>query len=587
MKKYWILISVGVLAAAALLILFPWIRGLLPVAGRGVVEVISVPRALYREFSLDELIPDRTGLMIRVRSAEYIWGRLVRELSASPLWREERIEERLEAARKNFEARSGFGIDRSRIMEVAGQDLALAVVPSGGVSPEAVLLLSRLGTRARLMEIFLRLGDTLKEEGRRLFQEEVYRGEKIVTVETGDDFPVPVAYCLLDGYLAAAVSDNPASLLREVIDLSRGEGDALAASRDFTAALDATGFSPSTLLECYLRPEGYPSGLGDYLPPGDFAEAAVWAEVAVQSLETCRAIGFRAGYREGARTRLRVVLKGEDRSPTPDPVPGDRVSLPGGKMLYGFIAADPSPAVESLAGLLAALGFGVGDDTFPGLAGWEQESGLSLRRDILPVLGHRSGLVLGGLTGGEFLPVPPFALVSSVTDRAAAAAVMNSIVSWTVLDRGHRPVRETYNGVELTFFPGLLFHEPGYALSDNELAIAGSREMLKSVVDLWARPGAAVENEPLFARATAEFDPAAALTVYLDGKILLDSFRAAADWYFAYQRLDAGEPVVPESIYREKIAPLLDLLRIVRSASATLGREKNIVKQDCFLYIPE
>ncbi len=164
---------------------------------------------------------------------------------------------------------------------------------------------------------------------------------------------------------------------------------------------------------------------------------------------------------------------------------------------------------------------------------------------------------------------------------------MDKMVAWAVLARGLRPVREEYRGVEMTFFPGLFFLEPGYAFSDEELAIAGSREMLKKVIDLWSGSRPSVESDPVFQRVTAGFDPAAGAAFYLDGGVFPGALKNAAEWYFDYQRLAPEKPILPESLYRERISPLLDLSRYCRGAGAVLIREKNIVKTDCFLYIPK
>ncbi len=587
MKKKWIVISLGILAAAALIFLFPTLRGLIPVAGRGVVEVVSLPRV--RELPLDGLVPARAGLLIRVRSAEEIWDKLTaggafRSLRESQLWREEEIEDRLAAAGEDFRDRAGFRLDRTRIMSVAGGDIALAVIPAGWGAPESLMIFARLTARARLAEIVFRLGDSLKEEPERLFREEEYRGERIMTVLPTEDFPFEVAYAVIDGNLAAAVNGSPRVLIREAIDLARGEGESLAGSPDFASVLDETGFPPAGFLEIFLGPDRFPEGLGRDLPPGPPAETAAWLEVAFDTLRPATAIGVRAGYRDGLHIRLRVVPEGEFSSPPP---PVSPVSLPAGEMLYGFFAADPVPAGDNLAGLLGAWGVRPEGEHFPGLAGWEKTSGLSLRREILPVFAGSWGLVFGGLTGEEFLPFPPFALVSRLADRPAAAEVMDKITAWAVLERGLRPVREDYREVEITSFPGVFFSDPAYALPGDELVVAGSREMLRTIIDLRAGERPALESDPDFQRVTSRFDPGGRTLIYLEGEGFLGSLRAAADWYFAYQRLVPEEPVIPENCYREKVVPLLDPLGNIRGAGAVFGREKNIVKMDGFVYIPE
>jgi len=593
MKKLWVFILAGVLAAAALFIFFPPIRFMLPLAGRGVVEVITLPRDLYRERPPESLIPARAGLMIRVRSGTYIWGKLVgsrtfRELTVLPVWREEEIEERLEAARREFEDRTGFRIDRSRIMEVAGEDIALAVIPPAEFSPAALFAVARLGVRARLTEIVLRLGDSLKDDGDRILREEKYRGETVVSIPPGENFPLETAYSVIDGTLVLAVSASARFLIEEAIDLARGEGEPLGGSPEYAAALGEDGLPAATLFEFFLSPARFRGGLEEGLPPGIAAEAAAWGETLVHSLDACRLFGCRAGYRyrEGIQARIRCVLREARLAEYSFPPPGRHSPLPAGEMCCWYFTADPALIGESLAEALVSLGVQEESGDFPGLGGWERESGLSVRRDILPVLGDNWSLVLAGLSGEEFLPIPPFALSNRVADREGAEAALKKAAAWVVLFRGLTPVREVYRGVEITSFPGLFFTEPGYALTDEELLIGGPRAQIEKLIDLRAGERPALENDPVFRRMISSFEPDPEFLGYLEGPTFFSSLRSAAEWYFAYQRLAPEEPLISEIAYQAKFLPLLELLRPLRRGAAALTREKNIVKIDLFLYIP-
>ncbi len=588
MKKPWVIILAGVLAAAVLFLFWPQSLRLPPVAGRGLIDLLSLPRDLLRDRSPDSLIPARAGLMLRFRSMAAAWDRLApsrtfRRLAASSLWREEGIGQDLQSARQDLESRLGFQLSRSRIMEVAGRDFALAIVPSGEAAAPALLVAAHLGLRARLAELALRLGDSLRDVSDRRTRQERYGGRTVVVIPPTANFPLEVAYTVIDGFLLAAVSDEPQSLVEEAVDLARGEGGSLIGLPEFSAALDGRGFPAVTSIEFYLNPDRLEKGIGRGLPPGPVAEAVAWGEVLAQSLQSCRMIGGRVGYRNGLHCRLRAVLKMDDDcsgAPSGSPIP-----LPAGGMLYGFFALDPVSAGEYISGLLSGLGVRFGQD-FPGLSVWEEESGLSLRRAILPALGENWSLVLGGVTGEEFLPLPPFALVNRVSDPAAAKSVMNKVVSWAVLARGLSPVREIYRGVDLTSFPGLFFGEPGYALTGGELIVAGSRPMLKQMIDLGAAEVQSVESDPLFRRTVSELDEGAFALIYLEAEEFFASLRSVAEWYFAYQRLAPEEPLVSERAYRGKVIPLLKLLRPLSAAAASVTRQKNIVTTDCFLYIP-
>jgi len=207
--------------------------------GQAVVEVVSIHTGGER--SLAGMVPENAGIFIRLHGISESWDDLVasdffKDLKRSKLWEEAMVEERLQKFQEEFSERNGFELNRSRLMEVAGEDIALAVFPADVESPEALVVISQVGLKARLVEIMVRWGDGLRDGDKRILREEEYRGEKINLFSPSGSFAFFGAYTFIENYLVVAISPGPVrSVIEDVIDLSRdGTGRAsLKSSSDF------------------------------------------------------------------------------------------------------------------------------------------------------------------------------------------------------------------------------------------------------------------------------------------------------------------------------------------------------------------
>ncbi len=597
MKKW--LIGIGVLAilAAVILILSPGGRERITTVGKAVVDVVSLSRG--EEHSLAGMIPARAGFFIRVRNLRGAWEKITgsdffRGLIGSRLWQEEGIEKRLEVFRDEFKEQNGFSLDRSTVMELAGDDIALAILPAAEAGPASVVMVSRVGLKARLVEVLLRIGDRLQKAEDRVLSEEKYGDERVVLISPSEDFPFYGAYTFIDGYLAAAIAEGPARpVIEQIIDLSRqGQGSKLSESPEFTAALGELTSSSPEFLEWYFKPsrflrEGDMKAVS-FSGSGAVSFLADWGEEIIRDLSAWRSVAGRLDYADGFRSQA-VITREEDKAGSVLAGTGDDAVLrsfaPAGAMIFAAVASDPSRLWEQVT--LAIGWFSRQGITSPlaDLRNWERATGLSVKADILPVLGQRIALVSEGITGEEFLPVPPLALILPVTDRGRAAVLMERIVAWSAVAHNLHPNKEVYNGVEITVLSGLLFIQPGYALSDDCLIIGSSHDLLKKMIDVRSRSARNVGEDPDFRKVISEIPSAGSGLIYLNGEQFIESVLNLGKWYFPYQRIVPEEPILPEELYRETIVPLLRLCSICRAVGIGITGEKNLVRADCFIYI--
>ena len=113
MKKKWVLVIILVIALFIAWRLFVRFRG--------------------REVDIPRLVPDSAALYIEVKDAEGLWERISgsgfwQGLIISPLWKEARIEEKLATFRQSLGKNGGLLLERENLMELIGEDLAVALV---------------------------------------------------------------------------------------------------------------------------------------------------------------------------------------------------------------------------------------------------------------------------------------------------------------------------------------------------------------------------------------------------------------------------------------------------------------------------
>ena len=126
MKKWLIIIGILVIVISVILITYPTGRKQLTETSRAIVEVLSLRQG--RERTIAGMVPNRAGFFLRAHGIQKNWDDFTasgffRELTTSAPWKEAKIDERLEAFQKDFTARNGFSLDRSTVMELAGEDI--------------------------------------------------------------------------------------------------------------------------------------------------------------------------------------------------------------------------------------------------------------------------------------------------------------------------------------------------------------------------------------------------------------------------------------------------------------------------------
>lgn len=126
----------------------------------------------------------------------------------------------------------------------------------------------------------------------------------------------------------------------------------------------------------------------------------------------------------------------------------------------------------------------------------EKTWGLSIERDIIPVLGNEVGWFVNDIEVGGFFPFPKFALFLKVSDPKKAEEILKKIVTTPLT----LVQNEDYRSIRINFVtvPLINSFRPSYGFVNGHLVIATSDKILKQSIDTAQDPTLSMATEPLF-----------------------------------------------------------------------------------------
>ena len=134
----------------------------------------------------------------------------------------------------------------------------------------------------------------------------------------------------------------------------------------------------------------------------------------------------------------------------------------------------------------------------PPFAELERTWGLSVEKDILPVLEKEVGWFVEGVEVGGFFPIPKFTVFLKVKDSKGADEILRKIVTTPLT----LVQNENYHNIKINFVtvPLMNSFRPSYAFAGGYLIVATSDKLLKQSIDVSQDPSLSLAAEPLFKR---------------------------------------------------------------------------------------
>lgn len=602
MKNWSLIILIGLAVIITIVLIFlPIGREYIFRTGQAVIEIASLPTG--RDRNPEGMIPKNAGIFIRAHRLEEIWGEFIEsefflKLKETKCWKDLQVENTLRNLQEEFFRKNGFEFNQSRIMELVGDELALAVLPGKEGNREVLMVVSRVGFKARLVEIMVRWNDDLQDEENEMLGEFDYRGDKIYSFIPTKSLPYFGAYTFIDNYLVCAISSDPVrSVIEEVLDLNRpgNSTGTLEKETNFALGHKEVLFPSESYLEWYLKPEVFnrPRDVGGGHP--DKIPAIAWGREILKSFSGIKSASARIGYNRGVRFQIALKME-EGFVGDLDARPGSfRSNIPSGTLVFAESEIRPDLIWEKFYFFLTELARRDYRNPLHTLLRWEKDNGIDIAEDILPVLGDKISFCLEGISGDEFLPIPPVALIIKLKNPEPAERIMEKIAARSAYLYNLRLLREDVLGRKITIMEEatddrfgivkMLFLRPAYSFFNSGLIVSSSTQLLEKIIETGNGTENGLENVPGFKEILAEIGPGNWGLVYINAGELIKSIMNFAEWYLPIIELSRESHWLSEELYRETIVPVLNLCKIFKSIGISINFKKTLVKGECFLYI--
>lgn len=583
-----------------------------------VVIVIAVALFLVlrarREIVLTEITPPGVVFFAELKNLEDNWERLAasgfwKELLASSLWRESGWGERVNEISRKIEKDTAIVPSRSNVMQLIGRDAAAALIhPDEEGTEITLLLLSRVGLRARALELVSRMGDRLQGSDKRALVEEEYRGKKLVLIKPSTSFPFYAAYTFVGNYLALTLSqDEPPSVLRKVIDLASRRGESIALAEEKTwRTFRKFSLGPETDGNFYLDVKrlfrlGGADGSAIKIS-GELTRVEGWNEM-VKKLEELGGIfeSLSAEFKWGKELKSRILISlnsqkieetyGKDFLSSRDRVqagPETAGFVPSGSIFYLSAQNDFALLWGKIKELLIGLELDSVKDFLEGLQSWEEEAGVRLEEDVLAGLGNSAALALENVATGILLPVPEAVFIFRVDDRPLLADSMEKIALWLAAKYRLVPRKKDVSGVAITSVPLPVIAQPAYAFLGDYLLISSTRDLLGRIINIRRGGGASLTSDAAYQNVVAELKGGGGAFAYLNDYKMSECLLRTGNWWIGMEKLISQEKSKKKEIlFRKKLVPLLNLLKVFKFSGWKKYVEGDVVIQDFYWYIED
>ena len=562
-----------------------------------------------REIVLAQITPPGALLFVEFKNLENNWERLTasnfwKELLASTLWRESGWGEGIREISRRIEENTGIAPSRQNVMQLIGRDVALALIyPEEKGAEASLLLLSRVGLRARAIELVTRMGVRLQRTDKRVLVEEEYGGRNLVVIKPSTSFPFYAAYTFLGDYLALTLSqDEPPIALKKVIDLvsRRGEASSLAGRADWRN-FKKFSLGPGAAGNFFLKFDRLFQSVGANSSAiqisGELTAVKGWNELKRklrQLGEMVEILGGEFKWEEELEGRLFVspnrqkieeiygkrFLSLWDREPVTRETTG---FVPSGSIFYLSVQSDFALLWEGIKKDLESLDLDAVNDFLAGLDHWEEEVGLRVEEDILDGMGREAALVLEKVTTGILLPLPELAFIFKIENRDQLVLSLEKIAAWLATKYRLTSRKQTFAGVEITTVPLLVLAQPAYAFLDDYLLVSSSRDLLRRIIDIRRGEEAALTSDAGYQKVVAALKPGGSAFAYLNNDKLGECILQTGNWWLGMQKLiSSPESKTKEDFYQKKLIPFLNLLKVFKASGWKKSNQGDVVIQDFY-----
>ncbi len=596
MKKIFAIISV-VLVLVIAVTLFTLRKGEKP---SDFIKSISGISTVHP--SLATIVPKNTACFVGVYGIGVNYqvfksSNFFKQLSDLKLWDEMDLEKTLDAVVVAFKAQSGIELSEKNIMELIGRQLAGAIfVDTSHQKAPSIVLLTRVGTKTRLLSKLMGF-TSQKDSG---FEKTSYNGVDIYSTKATEESPMDSSFCIVKDILMLEIGKETKNI-NGVIDLvkSSDKKGSLAKNLYYQNVVEE---NENLAYEFYVNTEGALSAVNAPDFPGEFRNENLQMAVSA-GLGTMNYMGGYGKFTDGFYTKT-IVIPSENIDNEmlkqlwkAKPAKSKAISFaPKNTIFFGASNSLDIPVVWETWQDSIASGQNAEDaNTLMGaLNSLENNIGLSIKDDFLPILGDEFAYMLSDIDLKGVLPLPQIALMFKVKDAEATRVFMDKLVdsinkyvtpasdASPVLNVARTTIMDQpINVVTITTFPvpGL---SPCYAVIDDLLVISTNSKTINSIIEVYKGKADSLRKSDNYLKVSNVFTDKNNQLAYMNIEKTVDTLVEVFVWLISLQKSAADVGALNDETVRlvtENVVPFVKSFRSIKAlALNTVFNDKKIEK---------
>ena len=551
--------------------------------------------AVKGQYTIDDMVPSDCILYASIQDMKNTWdviqgSNFWAQLTSLQIWAEADMDANIALLKDQFKANLGIDLTEDSIMGLLGQNVTIAVVsgPGAPMSPN-VLVMADLDPSTDASNAFMILLDKFKEN--LTVETKDYNGIEISSVQNPAVPGPQFNYAFLGNVFILGVGIDDA-VVKQAIDLGQGrDSKSISTNENYLKALKKLSVRGELKSIVFINIENIVDILKTFPMPAG-ADGAVVTQGIERTLGIISSIVAAVSVDDGLYLKLffQKNLNAENKELLDawDINPKACKSLefiPENTLL---LSISNSLNIGNIWNIwktnLEAQSPDQAEAILSGIKEFEDEIGLSLENDIIPVIGEEISFVISDVALGGLFPFPQISIMVEVTNEGKAADVMAKLMDYVVKTSTPAGVSgeeegeevpgliskgtENYNGKEITFLDVKLPYQalnPAYSIEKGFLVIASSKIGLQKMIDTAAGTSKSVTSDQAYKKTTSGFSKKLNQLAYINLERVLDIAIEITNWASSLQAAGSQEAGSTQAVLQQNVIPFLKCLKALRA----------------------
>jgi len=341
-----------------------------------------------------------------------------KQLSSLKLWEDIDLENTLDVVISNFKTQSGVELSEKNIMELIGRQLAGAIlVNTSHQKVPSIVLMTRVGTKTRLLSKLMGFVDQ-ESSG---YEKTSYNGVSIYGIKATEESPMDSSFCVVKDIMILEIGTETKNT-NGVIDLvkSSDKKGSLLKNLYYQNVVEE---KENLVYEFFINTKEALDAVNSPDFPGEFKTENLQTAVTT-ALKTMDSVGSYGKFTDGFYTKTVVVpnekIDNEMLKKLWHAKPKKSKSIsfaPKNTIFFGASNSLDIPVVwETWQDSVANQSAEDASIVMDSLNSLENNLGLSIKDDFLPILGDEFSYMLSGIDIKDDIPIPQIAFMFKIKD---------------------------------------------------------------------------------------------------------------------------------------------------------------------------